>query len=292
MRGCVRRGCGLRRCTRAVALRKPPTPGAYCGRANWIWSIYLPSACWRGTPSSGLLPYPYPWPCLPLMRPTAFPSGGMTSARNTCSFRCWPSDFPPCPGWHSPLRPIPAPETRSALGCSWSRGGCFWPALIAPTSAICCAIRTTSAANCLSCSPTTAALQELCMPAPATGWMASAATCRRRDMTPLRITPDWMGRCAAPLWSASAAKAAWWWLPRSLLAWASTSRMCALWPTWTCPKAWRPTTRKPAAPVGMAYRPWPGWCMAAAMCPSCAASSTTPTRSSSKNGLSTASSMP
>ncbi len=84
-------------------------------------------------------------------------------------------------------------------------------------------------------------------------------------------------RASAPAPSAaSATTAAWWWWPRSPSAWASTNRMCASSPIWICPRAWRPTTRKPAGRDATAFRPPPGWCTGRGMCPSCGASSKTP----------------
>ena len=57
---------------------------------------------------------------------------------------------------------------------------------------------------------------------------------------------------------ASCARRGWSWWPPSPSAWASTSRTCASSPTWTCRRAWRPTTRRPAAPAATACPPTPG----------------------------------
>jgi ATP-dependent DNA helicase RecQ len=54
-------------------------------------------------------------------------------------------------------------------------------------------------------------------------------------------------------------RTAWSWWPPSPSAWASTSRTCASWPTWTCPSRSRATTRRPAAPAATGCRPPRGW---------------------------------
>ena len=58
---------------------------------------------------------------------------------------------------------------------------------------------------------------------------------------------------------ASSARTASSWSPPSPSAWASTSPTCASSRIWTCPRASRAITRKPAAPAATACRPTRGW---------------------------------
>ena len=241
--------------------------------------------CWSGWA-------PCHWPSSPSMKPIASRSGGMTSGRSTGNSISSRRAFPRCRGWPSPRPPIRAPSGISAPACSWSRTRSSWPALIGPTSAIYCATNRVVLRSCWSSWHNTAVNQGSSTPAPATGWTGWPLNSRPPASMRSRITLAWTPNRGGRPCSASAWAAAWSWWPRSPLAWGSTNPMCASWPTSTCPKASRPTTKKPVGRVAMAYLRWPGWPTAPATSPSCAGSSMTPEPVRSRNASNAASSRP
>ena len=119
--------CGRPSSTPARSRRRCAAPSPACWPASWTCCTWRPSACCR----SG------PWTCWtgwsrgsaspssPSTRPTASPSGVMTSGRSTCSWTCWPSAFPACPAWPAPRRRTSAPAPRSSPTCAWTGGRVF-----------------------------------------------------------------------------------------------------------------------------------------------------------------------
>ena len=141
-----------------------------------------------------------------------------------------------------------------------------------PNYRIRCCIPKTSCAGCWKwCAAWGPPKPESCMPARGgrrrTRQLFCNSTSFRRQPTTPGYHPRSARRCSR---IGLRTKSALSW-PPMLSAWASTSPMCASWPTSTRPIPWRPTTKKPAGPGAMGSTPSPCYWPARTTPMSCAA---------------------
>ena len=154
---------------------------------------------------------------------------------------------------------MPAPEWRSSHGWIWARQGSSSPGLIAPISATVLHSNTAPNHSCCAFSKmSTHRMRESSIACPAKKPRMWLSGYRSRVLMPCPITPA----CRPPHERITrrvscAKKGLLLWLP-SPLAWVSTNLTCASWRTWTCPRQWKPTTRKPVGPAAMANPLMPG----------------------------------
>ena len=115
-----------------------------------------------------------------------------------------------------------------------------------------------SAAAAFPAQPSIRAMPASSIACRATRSRRSPPGCERR---PRRAALPRRARCArraSATRTASCARKASSSSPPSPSAWASTSPTCASSPIWTCPRASKPITRRPAAPGATACPPMPG----------------------------------